>query len=238
VSAAGVVTGVAQGAATISATSGGVTGSTAVAVTASPVDRIVLSNTAATLFTGGTLPLTATPVDAAGAPVSGFTVSYATSNASVATVTANGLVTAVAPGTATITATAGGRSATAAITVATWVPVPIIAMSVAPPTPASVSRAAAASTALRADVQVPLNTGGAPFVRVTFYWQDAGNVLRPIGDGVATLQQTQTARTWLYTLSWDPDATIPTGTRTIVVVGVDGNGAATTIGTATLDVTP
>lgn len=77
------------------------------------VAGITLDQTAATLTEGETLKLTATvsPDDA-----TDKTVTWSTSDASVATV-ADGVVTAVAAGTATITAKAGEHSATCVVTV-------------------------------------------------------------------------------------------------------------------------
>ena len=60
-----------------------------------------------------TTQLTATVTDANGKTVSGATVTWATSDATVATVSSTGLVTSVAIGTATITATSGSANTTA-----------------------------------------------------------------------------------------------------------------------------
>jgi len=67
---------------------------------------------------GDTTQLAATVKDAAGTVMAGATVTWATSAAAVATVSATGLVTAVANGSATITATSGSASATASVSVA------------------------------------------------------------------------------------------------------------------------
>ena len=56
--------------------------------------------------------------DTGGNVMSGVTVSWTTSAASVATVSSAGLVTAVADGTATVTATFGSLTATTSVTVA------------------------------------------------------------------------------------------------------------------------
>jgi alpha-tubulin suppressor-like RCC1 family protein len=75
-------------------------------------------NSAQTLVAGSTLQLNAVPKDAGNNDVIGCAqVTYASSATSVATVNANGVVTAVAPGTATITASSGGQSATVSVTV-------------------------------------------------------------------------------------------------------------------------
>src|ERR1700704_6445842 len=62
---------------------------------------------------GQSAPLTATPRDQNGNPLSGRAVTWATSNAAVATVDGAGLVTGATAGSATITATSEGRSGTA-----------------------------------------------------------------------------------------------------------------------------
>jgi uncharacterized protein YjdB len=57
--------------------------------------------------------LSAVAYDAAQNPLTGRAITWSTSNAAVATVDANGMASAVGPGTATITATADGKSGTA-----------------------------------------------------------------------------------------------------------------------------
>src|SRR5207244_2895199 len=66
---------------------------------------------------GQTAQLTATPKDANGNPLIGRGVTWSTTNGSVATVSATGLVTATGAGSATITATSEGKSGTASVTV-------------------------------------------------------------------------------------------------------------------------
>src|SRR3989449_2090347 len=117
VSATGLVTGVTVGSATITATSEGQSGTATVTVTPVPIASVTVSPAVAGMPVGSTLQVTATPKDSAGNPLSGRTVTWATSALSVATVTASGLVTGVTAGTATITATSEGKSGTATITV-------------------------------------------------------------------------------------------------------------------------
>jgi plastocyanin len=81
----------------------------------------------ATLLVGGSAQLTATPLDQTGVPMSGLSAaSFASGNPSAATVDAQGLVTAIGPGTANITAsiTSVGvtHTATATIIVSARVP--------------------------------------------------------------------------------------------------------------------
>jgi hypothetical protein len=82
-----------------------------------PNGWIDLTPAADTMVTGGTQALTATVRNVVGTVIPGQTVAFGTSNAAVGTVDGAGLVTAVAPGSATITATAGARSGIATLAV-------------------------------------------------------------------------------------------------------------------------
>src|SRR5439155_1438945 len=133
VDASGLVTSVAAGSATITATSEGQSGTALISVTAAPVASVAVTPAAVGLQPGGTVQLTATPKDANGNPLTGRGVVWTSSTGAVATVGSSGLVTAVATGGATITATSEGQSGTASITVP---PVPVATVAV---TPASAS---------------------------------------------------------------------------------------------------
>ncbi len=117
VSAGGLVTGKVAGTATITATSEGQSGTSAVTVIHVAVASVAVSPTTATIVVGGTAQLTAIPKDAAGNPLTGRTVTWASNNVAVATVSAGGLVTGKVAGTATITATSEGQSGSAAVAV-------------------------------------------------------------------------------------------------------------------------
>jgi uncharacterized protein YjdB len=119
VSAAGLVTAKAAGSATITATSEGRSGTAAITVVSVPVASVTVSPATASVAAGTTVQLAATTKDSAGGILTGRTVTWASSNTLVATVSATGLVTGVAPGSATITATSEGKSGTAAVTVTT-----------------------------------------------------------------------------------------------------------------------
>ena len=109
----GVVTALKIGTATITAKAGDKTATCTVTVEPTPVTSVTLDKTSASLKVKGTVTLKATvnPSDA-----TDKTVTWSTSNASVATVK-DGVVTALKIGTATITAKAGDKTATCAITV-------------------------------------------------------------------------------------------------------------------------
>ncbi|GAB1341994.1 beta strand repeat-containing protein [Gemmatimonas sp.] len=122
VNASGLVTAVAAGTANISATSEGKTDSAPLTVSPAPVSSVTVSLNPTSIQVGGTSTGTATTRDASNNVLNGRAVTWASSNTSIATVNASGVVTGVAAGTATITATSEGVNGTADITV-TNVPV-------------------------------------------------------------------------------------------------------------------
>ena len=110
----GVVTAIAEGSAVITASAGGKSASCTVTVphVYVPVTGIELNKEATTIEVGSSETLVASVhPDNADEPA----VTWETSNASVATVS-EGVVTAIAEGTAIITARAGGQSATCMVT--------------------------------------------------------------------------------------------------------------------------
>jgi trimeric autotransporter adhesin len=130
VSSAGMVTAVAPGTTTVSATSEGQSGSATVTVTNVPVASVSVSPESASLTVGGTRQFTATTRAQDGTVLTGRTVTWSTGNASVATVNSStGLVTAVAPGSTSVTASSEGQSGSATVTVTN---VPVASVSVSP----------------------------------------------------------------------------------------------------------
>lgn len=123
VSSAGLVTAVAAGTATITATDGSVSGSATVTVAAAAaaptptVAVVTVAPSSSSMLVGAAVQLAATDHDQGGNVLSGQTNTWQSSNAAVATVSATGLVTAVAAGTATITATDGAVSGSATVNV-------------------------------------------------------------------------------------------------------------------------
>ena len=117
VDSAGLVTAAGGGSATITAASGEASATAAVTVRP-PAPSVVVSPSAATVGPGDTLRLAAEAFDGNGRRLDGVAFSWSSSDGSVATVDASGLVRGVAEGTATITASAGDASGTSEITVA------------------------------------------------------------------------------------------------------------------------
>src|SRR5207244_1302115 len=117
VSSSGLVTGKAAGSATITATSEGQSGTAAITVVHVPVASVTVSPASGSVPAGSTLQLAATPKDASGNALTGRTITWSSSDNSVATVSSSGLVSGVVAGSATITATSEGQSGPSAITV-------------------------------------------------------------------------------------------------------------------------
>lgn len=176
VSPSGIVTGTGAGSSTITATSEGVSGTGAITVTATtvPVASVTVSPSADTVTVGQTTTLTATTKDASGNVLTGRAVTWATSNASVATVSASGVVTGVAAGIATITATSEGKSGTATITV---IPVTVGSVVV---TPATATVLVLQSTQLAVAVT---DANGAPITNPSVTWHSSNPL-------IATVSQT------------------------------------------------
>ena len=128
VNSSGVVTGVAVGSPTITATSSGKSGTSSITVTAGPppppvVTTVTVTPGTASIAVGATVALLATVRDAQGNVMTGQTVAWSTNNAAAATVSSSGVVTGIAGGQATITAMSSGKAGTSTVTV-TAAPLP------------------------------------------------------------------------------------------------------------------
>lgn len=190
VSASGLVTGVAAGSATITATSEGQNGTSTITVTIVPVATVTVAPATALLRIGTTVQLTATTKDGSGNVLTGRSITWSSSAAGVATVSANGLVTAVAAGSATITATSEGKSGTSTITV-TIVPVATVTV-----TPASSNLSIAGTVVLTA---VTKDSAGNVLTGRSVTWSSnatgvatvsVGGLVTAIGAGSATITAT------------------------------------------------
>jgi M6 family metalloprotease-like protein len=206
-SATGLVTTVAIGTATISATAEGIAGTAAITVTPVPVASVTVTPATAGLVLGTTQQLTASARDAAGAVLTGRTITWSSSAPTVATVSATGLVTTVAIGTATISATAEGIAGTAAITVT---PVPVASVSVTPASAAlpvgttqqlTASARSAAGAALDRAVTW---TSGAPSVATV----SAAGLVTALAAGSATITATAEGIAGTAVITVTPIATI------------------------------
>ena len=113
----GLATAVSNGQATVTATAEGAQGTVTLTV-AQAVASVEVTPSSATLESiGETLQLTGAASDARGNTIAGTQFSWASTDATVVTVDATGLVTAVGDGQATVTATADGVDASSGLTV-------------------------------------------------------------------------------------------------------------------------
>jgi len=208
----GLVNAIAAGSATITVTTqdGNKTAACAVTVTAAtvPVTGVTLNKTTLALATGGQEQLTET---VAPSNATNKTVTWSSSNTAVATVT-NGLVKAVAAGSATITVTTqdGNKTATCTVTVtAATVPVTGVTLN---------------------KTSLPLTTGGEEQLTATVAPSNATNK-------TVTWSSNNTA---VATVTNGLVKAIAAGTATITVTTQDGNKTATctvTVTAATVPVT-
>ncbi|HEV8448247.1 MAG TPA: Ig-like domain-containing protein [Gemmatimonadaceae bacterium] len=148
VSSSGVVTGIAPGTATITATSEGKSGSSSINVSKIPVSTVTVSPPTKALLVSQTVALATTVKDSVGNTVTDRVVTWSSNNPAAATVSATGLVTAVAAGAATITATSETKTGTSTITVS---PVPVASVAIQPPTASVTIGTTAQLTALTKD---------------------------------------------------------------------------------------
>jgi len=188
----GTVTAVAAGSAAVTATSEGKSGASQITVL-TPVATVAVTPANAVLLIGATTALTATLKDGSNNLLTGRAVTWATSNAAVATVDADGLVTAVTAGTATIAAAAEGKSGTAAITVSA----PVATVSV---TPGSSSLLIGGSGALAATLR---DAGGNVLTGRPITWStqnpaiatvSGAGLVTAVSAGVATITATSEGR--------------------------------------------
>lgn len=96
---------------------GGASAASTFTIAPPAVATVTVAPTSAQLVPGETRTLVATLRDAGGAELTGRTVTWSSGATAIASVSTGGVVTGVAPGTATITATAEGQAGTSAITV-------------------------------------------------------------------------------------------------------------------------
>jgi uncharacterized protein YjdB len=164
VSASGLVTGLGVGTVRIAASAQGKDALADVSVMPTPVASVRLSATNRAMLVGESLQLDAEPLDGAGTVLAGRPVTWTTTNPSVATVTDDGLVTALSQGGAVIRASVEARSAVASITVTA---VPVASIEVSPP---DVDLVVGQTTQLTAE---PRDSTGAPLTGRMVTWATA-----------------------------------------------------------------
>jgi uncharacterized protein YjdB len=139
VSSGGLATSLAQGTATITATSGTISGSATLTVTGAVLSSIAVTPNSASVAAGATQQFTATGTYSDGTTKNlTTTANWTSSSTAVATIGAHtGLATGIAAGTATITANSGKISGSATLTVT-----PVLTSISVAPNPASIASGA------------------------------------------------------------------------------------------------
>ncbi len=181
VSSTGVVTAIAPGAVTLSAKASGVSGVVALTVQAAgpaPVVSVQLSPDSGAVVIGNTLAVVATPRDASGNALVGRDILWTSQQPAIATVSAAGVVTALAEGVAEIRASSEGVTATARLTV---LPRTAASIQLAPDSTAVAVGAAQALVATLRDAQ------GAVVVGRPLTWSSSAPAIATVStDGLVT----------------------------------------------------
>ena len=142
-----------------------------------PTTVTVTPATASLTALGATVQLAAEVRDQNGQVMAGTAVAWTSSDASVATVVASGLVTAVDNGAATITATAGSASGTAAVTVAQEISAITVSPAVATLVTADTVRLAAEA----------MDANGNPVAGTEFEWASGDTLVAVVdAEGLVT----------------------------------------------------
>jgi uncharacterized protein YjdB len=222
VTSEGEVIGFAAGTARIRATVEGKSADASIVVLQVPVARVVVSPNQLTMTPGQASQLSVTLHDSAGNVLQGRTVTYTSSDPSIATVEGTGLVTAVAQGTAQIDVASEGVKGSVAVTVN---PVPIATIAVVPN---EFTLRVTQTTTLTAEAR---DAQGQPLTNRTFSWSssapsvatvDQSGVVTAVAVGTATINATSEGRTGSATITVAPEPvnsvtlTVP---RTFIVPG-------------------
>lgn len=138
------------------------------------VARVDITAPSPTMEVGQNMQVSVRYFDASSSQLSGRTVSYSTSNPTVATVSTSGLVTATGPGSVTVTATVDGVQGNLPLTVT---PVPVFFIAI---TPANPSVRQGETLTLSAE---PQNQIGQPITGRTITWSSANTARATITQG-------------------------------------------------------
>jgi len=201
VSSSGVVTALLPGTATITATSEGKSGGASVTVTLAPpppVNTVSVSLASTSIQDGATTQATAVTQDANGNTLTGRTVTWSSSNSSIATVSSSGLVTAVNPGSATITATSETKTGSASLTVTTPPPAPVATVTVTLGASSIVEGGTTQATAVVSDANGNVLTGRAvtwSSSNISAATVTSTGLVTGVDDGTATITATSEGKT-------------------------------------------
>lgn len=169
-----------------------------------PVASILIDPASVSLTPGGTRTLTATTRDATGGVLPGRAITWTSANASVATVSTSGTVTAVAPGATTVTAASEGRSATVTVTVLSPVTSVTISGDLSPKVGDSYTYTATARTA---DGNIAVRPISWSVTDPTKAQMNTNGAMVPLAAGAITLRATIDGAPWIIVATaydWEP----------------------------------
>ncbi|MEO6444368.1 MAG: Ig-like domain-containing protein [Gemmatimonadaceae bacterium] len=164
VSQAGVIVAVGAGTTRVAASARGKSALVTITVAPRQVSIVRVAPSTTSLRVGGSVTLRAEPVNSAGGIVTGRPETWQSSDVSLATVSASGVVRGIAPGIVTITASVDGVYGSALATVAA---VPVASVTV---TPASSSLLVGQTLQLSA---TPADSSGAPLPGRSIVWSSS-----------------------------------------------------------------
>jgi uncharacterized protein YjdB len=218
VSANGEVRGLLPGTAQITATSEGIAGSATINVTVIPVSTVTVSLANPSLVAGGTTQATAVMRDASGTVLENRDIAWSSSNSAVATVSASGVVTSIAAGTADIIGTSEGRTGSAPLTVTAPIPGPVETVEVTLRDPTIANDGSTQASVVLKDAAGTVATGR------DVDWSTSNNrvatvnrngVVRGRRAGTAVITATSEGKTGSATISVTGSAPVPVETVTV-----------------------
>src|SRR5690348_2114584 len=224
VSSSGLVTALAAGNATITATADGVSGTASVAVQSLPVPvaSVSMSPSSASMVPGDTVTITATPRDSTGTALGGRTITWSSSNTSVAKVSSAGLVTAVTVGSATITATSEGKTGTVAVTVSAP---PVASVTVSPHSASVVTNGTVQLSVTLRDANGNVLSGR------TITWSSSDSSTATVnGNGLVTGATTGSAEIYAASGGHSDSSTVTVTAPAVASVSVSPNSATLRVG--------
>lgn len=233
---AGNVSAVSAGTTTISASSEGKSASAMLTVTPSPVATVTVSLAQSTVVVGTSTVATATLRDTRGLVVTDRSVTWTSSNETVATVNSGGSITTIAPGSVVITATSEGQTGVASLIV---IPPPVATITVSlSQTTVSVGSTPSATAILR-DAQGAVLTGRAvtwTSSAPTVAQVNASGAITTFAPGTTTITASSEGKLGVATLTVQlipvasvtisgPGTVVPGAQVTLLATLRDGSGA-------------
>ena len=177
ISTAGLVTAVGPGEVMITASCEGHVGTSTLTISPASVASVVLAPSTISLEAGATVQLTATARDASGRALADREAAWSSSAPRTASVSAGGVVTGAAPGSAKITVTVEKKSASATVTV-TAIPVAAVELS-----PGSLALHVGATSRLSATVK---DARGQALADRPVTWASRAPAVVRVADGLVT----------------------------------------------------